>query len=178
MDCREIKDNLSAYMDHELAPAAGESIRQHLGVCDQCAANYAKLLKGWQVLDAWEDSAPPDGMRRNILQSAKPRRNAVSVRAIMSLAAALILVVGLAVYYTGLKGRSIQELARKQSPIQAVTAGDISEDEIIANLLILQEGDFFEELDELVKIDDLPFAEEPSRSIKEPERSSLELSLT
>lgn len=178
MDCREIKENLSAYMDHELAFAEEGAIRSHLGACEQCAADYAKLLRGWQVLEVWDDSAPPEGMRRKILQSAKPRKQVISVRAIVSVAAALILVLGLAAYYTGLKSRSTHEIAGKKSSIQTAASGDVTEDEIIANLLILQEGDFFEELDELVKIDDLPFAEEPTRNTKEPERSSLELGLT
>jgi predicted anti-sigma-YlaC factor YlaD len=178
MDCKEIQANLSAYMDRELAPAAEESIRLHLGVCEQCAADHEKLLSTWQALDAWEDITPPDRIRRKILETARPQRKATSLRAVLSVAAALFLVFGVTVYYIGHEGRSMQDLAKNQPPVQTATVGDISEDEIIANLLILLEDDFFEELDELVMIDDLPFAEEPSKSTKEPDRSSLDLIVT
>lgn len=175
MDCRDIREKLPAFMEGELAPAEEDFMRLHLGVCQQCAADLAKLSRGWQALDAWEDRVPPDRLRRKILGSAKPQRQAVSVRALLSVAAALILVIGIAVYYKGQKTRSAQELATKQSTLQTGAYGDISEDEIIANLLILQEHDFFEELDELVRIDDLPFAEEPFKGTGEPDRSALEV---
>jgi len=174
MDCKVIQDNLSAYMDRELAPAEAESIRLHLSACAQCSIEHEKLLKGWHALDAWEDSAPTDRLRRKILESVRPKRKVNSLRAVLSVAAVLLLVFGITLYYAGQKGRTAQGLARSQFPVQ-VAVGDISEDEIIANLLILQEDDFFDELDELVKIDDLPFAEEPSKRTKEPEKSSLDL---
>ncbi len=174
MDCKEIQDNLSAYMDRELAPAETERVRLHLGVCAQCSVEHEKLLKGWQALGAWEDSAPSDRLRRKILDSVRPQRKVSSLRTVLSVAAVLLLVFGITMYYSGQKGRSVQGLAISQSPVQ-VPVGDVSEDEIIANLLILQEDDFFDELDELVKIDDLPFAEGPSKGSKEPERSSLDL---
>jgi len=75
-------------------------------------------------------------------------------------------------------GRSVQDISKSQSSFQTVAMSDISEDEIIANLLILQENDFFEALDELVRIGDLPFAEEPFNSTKEPQRSSLGIVVT
>ncbi len=179
MDCKDIQDNLSAFMDQELALAAEESIRVHLGECDQCALQYAKLLKGWQALDAWDDVTPPDRMQRKVLDSVKPQRHALSLRRVLYAAAVLLLVFGTAVYYSGQKERLAQDhLAGSKSPVQTATVGDISEDEIIANLLILQEEDFFEVLDELVKIDELPLAEEPSSPTKEPARSSLDIVLT
>lgn len=177
MDCKEIQAELSAYIDQELALAAEEDIRTHLRVCDQCALQHAKLLRGWQALDAWEDVAPPDRMRRKILDSARPQRKAISLRAGLSVAAVLLLVFGITVYYLGQKGRSAQDLAGSPSPAQTAAVNNISEDEIIANLLILEEADFFEALDELVRIDDLPLAEEPSGST-DPERSSLEFVIT
>jgi len=175
MDCKEIQAELSAYIDRELAPAAEESILQHLGVCEQCAEQYTKLLKGWQALDSWEDVTPPDRMRRKILDSVRPQRKAFPVRAVLSVAAAMLLVFGITAYYSGQQGGSIQDLAGSQSSVQTAAVGDISEDEIIANLLILQENDFFEALDELVKIEDLPLDEESSNGRRGPERGSLDL---
>ncbi len=177
MDCKEIQDNLSAYMDLELENVEAEGIKVHLGVCTQCRAEHDELLKGWQALDAWDDSAPSDRLRRKILESVRPQRKVRTLQAVLSIAAGLLLVFGVSVYHAGQKGKTAQGLARSQSPVQVVV-GDISEDEIIANLLILQEDDFFEKIDELVKIDDLPFAEEPFKGMKEPERSSLDVVLS
>lgn len=177
MDCKKVQDDLSAYIDRELALAAEEDIRSHLGVCDQCTLQHAKLLKGWLALDVWEEVTPPDRMRRKILDSARPQRKAISLRAGLSVAAVLLLVFGITVYYLGQKGRSAQDLAESPSPAQTAAVNNISEDEIIANLLILEETDFFEALDELVRIDELPLAEEPSGRT-EPEKSSLDLVVT
>ncbi|MBI5635008.1 MAG: zf-HC2 domain-containing protein [Nitrospirae bacterium] len=177
MDCKEIQDKLSAYIDRELAPAEEERIRLHLDVCGTCTARYAMLLQAWQALDAWQDVAPPDRMRTKILASVRPQRRETRFRAALSVAAALLLVFGLAFYYFGQKSGSMQHLADSQTPVQTAV-GDVSEEEIMANLPLLQEDDFIEALDELVRIDDLPLAEEPSNSIKEPERSSLNLVVT
>jgi predicted anti-sigma-YlaC factor YlaD len=157
MDCKEIQAELSAYIDRELAQASLESICLHLAVCEQCNAQHEKLLRGWQALDAWEESAPPDRIRRNILDSARPRRKAASLRSVLSVAAVLLLVFGIIIYYAGQKTQ---------------------EDEIVANLLIFQDNDFFEALDDLVMIDDLPFADDPSNSSPESGRSSLDLIFT
>jgi len=179
VDCREIKDNLSSYIDREVEPAVNENIRAHLGVCEQCTAHYAKLLKGWQALDIWEDVTPPGKLRKKVLESVKPQRHVISIRAVLSVAAVLLLVFGITGYYLGQKDQSVQDqLAESQSTIQIAAVGSVSEDEIIANLTILQESDFLEVLDELVEIDELPIAEEPSGRTKEPVKSSLELVFT
>lgn len=178
MDCKEIQDNLSAYIDQELAPTDQEKIRLHLGACMQCAAQYAKLLRGGQALEEWDDVMPPERLRRKILDSVRPQRKRASLRAVLAIAASLLLVIGITVYYSGYMGRSVQNISRSQSSFQTTAISDISEDEIIANLLILQENDFFEALDELVRIGDLPFAEEPFNSTKEPQRSSLGMVVT
>jgi len=175
MDCKEIQNNLSAYMDQELAPAEEQSIGTHLGVCEECSAHYAELLKGWQLLDAWEDVTPPDRVQRKILESARTQRKAFPVRAVFSVAAALLLVFGIAAYYSGQRGGSMQDLSGSQPSVQTAAVGDISEDEIIANLLILQENDFFEALDELVRIDYLPLDDESSNGRRGSERSSLDM---
>ncbi|MBI5848308.1 MAG: zf-HC2 domain-containing protein [Nitrospirae bacterium] len=175
MDCKEIQDNLSAYIDRELPSANQETVRTHLADCGQCALQYARLRRGWQALDAWEDVTAPERMRKKILESVRPQRKPVWWRAVMSSAAVLILVFGIAVYYSGQS--SLQNIANNQPSLQTA-AGAFSEDEIIANLLLLQENDFFDTLDELVRIGDLPFAEEPSHGIKEPDRSSLDMVCT
>lgn len=175
MDCKEIQDNLSAYMDKELAPAAEESIRGHLEGCKLCSARHTELLKGWQMLDAWEEVAPPEKLRNRILDSVRPRRKAPKLRAMLSVAAAVLLVLGITVFIAGQKGTSIHAPATVRSAVNSSIPDNGSEDEIIANLDILRDNDFLDALDDLVKIDELPLIEEPAGRSKEPERSSLEM---
>jgi hypothetical protein len=52
---------------------------------------------------------------------------------------------------------------------------DSDVEETIANLHILQNEEFFDTLEELVKIDYLPLLEEPDHLPTEEERSSLEM---
>lgn len=174
MECKAVQDNLSAYIDRELAQEAERSIGAHLGVCEQCNAQHKKLLKAWESLELWEDVSPPERLSRKILASAMPKKNAASMRTVLSMAAALLLVIGIAAYYSAQKVRSVQDVSGSQSAVQIAGDGPISEDEIIANLLILEESDFFEALDELVKIDDLPFDEESSNKKRGYERSPVE----
>lgn len=177
MNCREIQADLSAYIDRELSSEASEGVRSHLVACAQCRAEHERMSGAWLALEAWEDVKPPEKLRKKILEAARPQRRGVSLRAAASIAAVLLLVLGIAFFYAGQRSRNAQDLARNQSPVQA-GVGDISEDEIIANLLLLEDDDFFEELDELVKIDDLPFVDEPSKGTKDLERSSLDVILT
>lgn len=175
MDCREIQGILPAYTESGLDPAAEELVRTHLGVCAECRARHTRLLNAWQAMDAWDEVMPPDRLRTKILDSVRTRRKTASLRAILSVAAALLLVLGLSLYFTGQHGRLAPELTTSRLPVQTETDNNVSEEEIIANLDILRDDDFLEALDDLVRIDELPLAEEPAGNPKEPKRSSLEM---
>ena len=36
MQCRKVKDQLSAFLDGELPPREAEAVKAHLDVCDKC----------------------------------------------------------------------------------------------------------------------------------------------
>jgi anti-sigma factor RsiW len=55
MDCREIRANLAAYHDGELAPADRARVEAHLGGCGECAAILARLA----AIDADVDVPDP-----------------------------------------------------------------------------------------------------------------------
>lgn len=43
MDCRQCSDDLTAYMDGELAESAAQQLKQHLEHCELCRAEYEEL---------------------------------------------------------------------------------------------------------------------------------------
>ncbi len=178
MDCKEIQAILPAYTESGLDPVTEERVRTHLGVCAQCSARHAGLLKAWQAMDTWEEAVPPGRLRTKILDSVRPRRKTASLRAVLSVAAALLLVLGLSVYFTGQHGKPVPELATSQLPVQKEADNNVSEEEIIANLDILRDNDFLDALDDLVRIEELPLAEEPNGRAKEPKQSALDMVIT
>ncbi len=50
MECREVLDRLSAYLDDELDPLASREIATHLATCPSCAAEHARLARLREVL--------------------------------------------------------------------------------------------------------------------------------
>lgn len=43
--CHEIREELSAYLDGELAPAAQDEVREHLAACEACRSEHAGLVE-------------------------------------------------------------------------------------------------------------------------------------
>jgi len=56
-DCREVRDNLSAWLDGELPPAELAAIEQHLAVCPECRAETDCLRRTQRLVGGL--SAPP-----------------------------------------------------------------------------------------------------------------------
>jgi len=55
MKCRTAKKNFSALLDDELAPAVADAVREHLRICDACAA-------AWEAMRA-ADADAREGIR-------------------------------------------------------------------------------------------------------------------
>ena len=76
MNCLEVQDNLSAWLDGELAPEVGALVDRHLEGCDACLRELAKLEALEQALAALPAPAPPPGMPEKVAARLKrpPRR--------------------------------------------------------------------------------------------------------
>ena len=65
MECREVKNNLSAYHDQELDAGLMKEIEDHLGSCPGCLQESREILRAWDSLDLAPKIEPsPDYMSR------------------------------------------------------------------------------------------------------------------
>lgn len=169
MDCAEVRNSILDYIDSELDASAGAAVLLHMDNCQTCRTEYEKLLRGWQALDVWEDVPPPELLKERILRAARPERRFFSMRVLVPIAAAVLLFVSIALYYAGQK-TGIMQVFMGGTREEAVALGDVSEDEIIANLDLLRDNEFLDLFDELVKLDILPLMDDPI----DPEKTSLD----
>ena len=178
MICEWLKDDLLDSIDGELEASRVLILKKHLEDCDTCRREYEKIRHAWKALDAWEDLMPPGHLQKNILRSINFRRKTQWAYGIVSAAAVLLIITGVAFFYRGTDSKKYQELSadNKSTAIQLHT--DISkenEHDIIANLQLLREKEFYDSLDQLEKIDYLPLVEAPGQEDEKDQQSSLGL---
>ncbi|MBF0504150.1 MAG: zf-HC2 domain-containing protein [Candidatus Omnitrophica bacterium] len=51
MECREVKNNLSAFLDRELDPQFFKEIEAHLASCPGCLQESQQMARAWGLLD-------------------------------------------------------------------------------------------------------------------------------
>lgn len=162
MNCEWVRNNLSAYMDGELNQDSKEMVESHLSGCSECRAALSLLSRAWTALNLWEDEQPPAYLKEAILRSVKSDRYTRLLRALLPVAAVLIIALGIMMFYGRLndfdKNILVSEKTKGQVSIRA-HEGDLEEDDIIANLQIIEEKEFYESFDVLRKIDYLPVME-------------------
>ncbi|MFO8056319.1 MAG: anti-sigma factor [bacterium] len=61
MGCKEIRDNMSAYLDHELGEAEYVVIKQHLAQCPACRSQHDKLILTKRSLKKLPECPAPEG---------------------------------------------------------------------------------------------------------------------
>jgi len=61
MNCTEIQNLISAYLDGELQPKEAQGVRDHLQGCESCQKEFQSLAKTWEMLDEWKDIEPQPG---------------------------------------------------------------------------------------------------------------------
>jgi len=162
MNCEWVRNNLSAYMDGELNGDSKEMVEGHLSVCSECRAELGLLSKAWTALNLWEDEQPPAYLKQAILGSVKSDKHTRLLRALLPVAAVLIIALGIMMFYGRLndfdKNTLVSEKTKAQVPLRAHEGGT-EEDDIIANLQIIEEKEFYESFDVLRNIDYLPVME-------------------
>lgn len=52
MDCRRCNDDLSAYLDGELADSARDDLERHLGECEPCKEEYLDLKRSSELVES------------------------------------------------------------------------------------------------------------------------------
>jgi predicted anti-sigma-YlaC factor YlaD len=175
MNCQWVKSNLSAYIDKELHRDQESLIDNHLTECHECKVAYDRLVSAWKALDLWEEIEPPVNSKDKILENVKRQRTYHWLR--VALPAAAVLLVAISVVILRLDINSNVEVLVKNRESQTrnvAEIADINEEEIITNLHLLREKEFYNVLDTLEKIDYLPLVEEVVEGNEPQERSSLQ----
>lgn len=162
MNCEWVRDNISAYIDGELTESQKKMIDSHLSVCSGCKGEFVRLLKAWDTLKLWEDKQPPVYLKGAILKGIRRESSSKLLRILLPVAALLIITFSIVLFYDETnhydKKTLISEKTKGEISTQ-VPKGDLDEDEIIANLQIIEEQDFLDSIEMLKNIDYLPMIE-------------------
>jgi anti-sigma factor RsiW len=178
MNCEWTKDNLIACIDRELDPSQELILKEHLSGCIACRLEYEKIQKAWNTLDYWEDVVPPGHIQKNILGKIKRRQDATWLSVIFPAAAVLMIIAGISFFYKTYDAMNNPQLSVEDERAAAQLQNEITqenEEDIVSNLQILREKDFFDSLDKLEKIDYLPLVEDRQKESERNQRSALEL---
>lgn len=144
MQCREIRQNLSAYMDGQLEPAWLEAVSAHVGECRECRMELQELEETTAIVQSLPELSPPadfkDRLHRKIAAGAGDETggtrasrflSAKAVR-VAAIAAAVVLVAGTAVLWSALPGYHIVDragnLAQESAPVRDEMASSTVKD--------------------------------------------------
>jgi hypothetical protein len=70
-DCNSIKKQLSVYIDNELTPDERLKIKEHLGICQDCAEELDELKKSIEHLQNLDKVEPPPWLTKKVIASIK-----------------------------------------------------------------------------------------------------------
>jgi anti-sigma factor RsiW len=152
MECREIQEMISAYVDSEVRPEEARQLEEHLGACLECRA-AEKRMRALGVAIAKAEGDVPHGFRENLFarmekEELLPRRRSIfvfSLRwAVVPLAAAAVLVLYVLSFQEAPRDPSFEAM---RSPQVAVIEEELSPEdrEIVANLEVLEDPDLFDQ---------------------------------
>jgi hypothetical protein len=162
MNCEWVRDNISAYIDGELSAGQKEMIDIHLSECRECNVEFNRLSMAWDSLDLWEDGQPPIYLKEAILNAVKRKKSSRFLRIFLPVAAVLVITFSIFLFYGEInhyeKKTVISENTEGQHSIQ-IESARLDEDEIIRNLQIIENQDFFDSVEILKEIDYLPVVE-------------------
>ena len=139
MECRDVRKNLSAYLEGMVSPEDRELIDQHLGSCRACSKALYELNRTGEVLRNLQEVETPPGMKHKIMarvrEEAEPKKGFIQKLfyplhikvPLEALATVLIAVIAVYVFKTvepqmkGLQVPSVREpvIARQEAPYPA-----------------------------------------------------------
>lgn len=104
MECKRVKENLSAFIDNELEGKKRLEIEEHLADCPVCNQEAKLLTQAWNALEVWEKIKASDSFEVRFWQRVREREQRQFLpqrlfRKIIQIpvpvAAAIVLVIGL-----------------------------------------------------------------------------------
>ena len=162
MDCERMKEDLFSYIDGDLSPSQESAVKGHLDECASCSHDYRLLLEAWKSLDAWEDAIPATDLRDRILAGIRPEKRASRIRMLLPVAAGLLIIIAAAFFFESDNPTHRELTASNRSAVHQ-SPKDIPgefEDDIISNLHLLTEKEFYDSVERLESLDYLPLVED------------------
>jgi predicted anti-sigma-YlaC factor YlaD len=163
MNCEWVKDNLSAYIDGELNTHQKELIESHLPECINCKAELNRLSAAWDALTLWEDEQPHLYLKEAILSAVKREKHSRLLHMALPVAAVLIISLGILLFYNVVDHfdtNTIISEKRTVQPQMQIESAKLDEREVIKNLHIIEEQEFYDNVEMLKTIDYLPLVED------------------
>ena len=102
MECREIREIISAYVDGEASPEEARRVEEHLGSCAQCRSAEKRMRALGVAVTRTEGSVPPD-FRENLFarmeaEDLLPKRRSIFVFSVRWAAVPLAAAAAMALY--------------------------------------------------------------------------------
>lgn len=163
MECKEIREMISAYVDGEALPDEARQVEEHLGTCAECRSAEKRMRMLGMAVTRTEGTVPPD-FRENLFarmeeEELLPKRRSIFAFSVRWAAIPLAAAAALALYVLSPPGvregtDSGKALApppasvsvQKSTPVAAAREELSPEDrEIVAYLEVLEDPDLFEE---------------------------------
>ena len=71
MKCNDVRERLPFFLDGGLAPEAMAGVARHLAECAGCRDEEALLTESWEMLGAWGDIEPSEGLTDRIMAQVR-----------------------------------------------------------------------------------------------------------
>ncbi|OGW38073.1 MAG: hypothetical protein A2Y97_00250 [Nitrospirae bacterium RBG_13_39_12] len=160
MNCEWVRNNISAYIDHELSEYQKEMVRSHLLQCPECKAEFNRLSMAWDSLKLWEDKQPPLYLKEAIIKNAKKEKYSRILHIFVPVAAVLVITFVTVFFYSRNEQQTRKALMSENKRSLKIESVKLDENEIIKNLQLIEEQEFFESVEILRTIEYLPIIEE------------------
>ncbi len=154
MDCRDIREWISAYVDGEASGEEARRVEEHLGKCGTCRTTEKRMRALGAAAAQTEGTVPADFrdtlFARMEREDLLPRRRSIFVFSVRWAAVPLAAAAALAFYVLSSRDVPRGGTPTAVSPPKIAAVGEelTPEDrEIVANLEILEDPDLFRETD-------------------------------
>ncbi|MBU1109605.1 MAG: zf-HC2 domain-containing protein [Candidatus Riflebacteria bacterium] len=168
MDCKQVKNMFSEYLDGSLAADQREQLEDHLEKCAECRLECDSLLDSWEMLTDYEVPQVGDQFTRQVIEKVHAKSvefsetgfltrllAVFSLRNFSSVPALASLVVLIGIGYFLLSGRptGLVDKTDFSNGQKIEIVRDLNDEEIIRNLEIYENAEILENLDLLVDME-------------------------
>lgn len=154
-NCAKIKENLTAYLDGQIAPYVRGLIEEHLSKCGVCQKELEALRKTWKLLDHYPQLSVSASYKENFYRRLNKPKQPIQLKRWLypvAAAAAVLLAIALTLVFTN---EPPKPAGPSSPPSEITTPADIAiaenitaeEAEVIVSMNVLEELSEFGEND-------------------------------